>query len=246
MIREIEELSLNAWPALDSLFCDGWILRFAGGYTRRANSVNPIYPSSRDAKEKIRYCEELYTAQGLDTVFKLTSESQPTALDAILEDAGYLAEARTSVQTLSLDDLTSIEAENINFSTAVSTAWIADYCRLSERHERDIPRISQLLEKIVPQKCFLTAQHNSSNAALGLGVVERGYVGLFDIVTAKDLRNRGLGKLVVQSLLNWGKHHGAQIAYLQVMTNNRPAIHLYQKLGFREAYQYWYRVKAAR
>jgi len=45
MIQRIEELSMNALPALSTVFLNGWILRFSNGYTRRANSVNPIYPS---------------------------------------------------------------------------------------------------------------------------------------------------------------------------------------------------------
>ena len=39
------------------------------------------------------------------------------------------------------------------------------------------------------------------------------------------------------------KSFGAQGAYLQVMLNNPPALALYQRLGFAEAYRYWYRVK---
>lgn len=39
-----EELSMNAHPAIKTHVYDGWLLRFANGYTNRANSVNMIYP----------------------------------------------------------------------------------------------------------------------------------------------------------------------------------------------------------
>ena len=77
LIRSIEELSLNAWPALNTAFYDGWVLRFAEGYTRRANSINPLYPSTLDPIEKIRVCEEIYAARGQDIVFKLTPACEP-------------------------------------------------------------------------------------------------------------------------------------------------------------------------
>ena len=81
MITTIEELSLNAWASLQTVLYDGWVLRFANGYTKRANSVNPIHPSSLDIEEKIRFCENHYQDRNLPVVFKLTPTVYPSDLD---------------------------------------------------------------------------------------------------------------------------------------------------------------------
>jgi hypothetical protein len=62
-IRELEKLSLSAWPADTELRLDGWALRFTRGYTRRANSVHPLHESTRPTAQKIRECEQLYWMQ---------------------------------------------------------------------------------------------------------------------------------------------------------------------------------------
>ena len=65
--RRIEEAALNSWPALKQVWFDGWALRFANGYTKRANSVNCIHDSTLDLESKISsYCRKvLYKKQNL-------------------------------------------------------------------------------------------------------------------------------------------------------------------------------------
>ena len=82
--------------------------------------------------------------------------------------------------------------------------------------------------------------------AWGLAVLERGYVGLFDIVVAPDLRGLGLGRQIVCALMAWGREAGADQAYLQVREENEAARALYRGLGFIDAYRYTHRVSAAR
>jgi len=102
----------------------------------------------------------------------------------------------------------------------------------------------QMTESIIPLKCFGTVIDDQGRInACGLAVSEKGYVSLFDIVTRKECRRRGIGRILTNSLLNWGKQHQATKAFLQVTIENEPAFNLYRSLGFVEAYQYWYRVK---
>jgi hypothetical protein len=73
--RHFEELTLNAWPPLQTLLYDGWLLGFSGGYTRRANSVQPLYPSTLPLAEKIAECEATYAARCIPLTFKITSSA---------------------------------------------------------------------------------------------------------------------------------------------------------------------------
>jgi ribosomal protein S18 acetylase RimI-like enzyme len=76
-----------------------------------------------------------------------------------------------------------------------------------------------------------------------MGVLERGWLGVFDVAVDPRLRGRGYGRRVMLHLLGWGKAQGALNAYLQVARENLPARKLYARLGFHTQYHYWYRQK---
>jgi ribosomal protein S18 acetylase RimI-like enzyme len=245
MIRALEELSLNAWPSLETVYYDGWLLRFANGFTRRANSVNAIYPSTADVAEKIRCCEELYRSRRQAIVFKMTPACQPETLDDELASRGYTREAETSVQLLPLQGIDVPELSQdlqLGDSDQPTERWVACYMRLSEQAGHHMPVLRQMLDRISPRRCFLSLDQGGETIAVGMGVLERGYLGLFDIAVEAALRGRGLGTQCVSQLLRWGQTNGAQHAYLQVMHSNTAAVRLYARLGFSEAYSYWYRV----
>src|ERR1700694_3751410 len=102
LTRHLEELTPTAWPPLANLLYDGWVLSFSEGYTRRANSIHPLYPSTLPLEDKIAICEATYAARGQETVFKLTTGAQDAELDATLEHLGYASAATTSVQIADL------------------------------------------------------------------------------------------------------------------------------------------------
>lgn len=244
MIRMIEELTLNAWPALQNMLYDGWLLRFSGGYTRRSNSINPLYHSTLPVFEKIEFCSGVYRAYGLPVVFKLTSHSQPAGLDEILLQQGYSREAPTSVQLLDLHDWQIEETAALRLSSHADADWLDAFSRMSgtapdrrQVHER-------ILAAIVPQTCFASIYAAGEITACGLGVLQNDFIGLYDIVTEMRFRRRGFGLSLVRGLLDWGVSRGAHQAYLQVMVDNASAQRLYSRVGFQENYQYWYRVKS--
>lgn len=244
MIRKLEELSLNAWPALQTMLYDGWVLRWADGYSKRANSVNPLYSSSEEIESKIAVCEAFYHSRALDVVYKITPCSQPADLDAVLEQKGYATCDHTSLQWLELTNLPEPKLHSVQVENRVSEEWLDPFCRFSNKTERDKQTMKNMLSSIPAKTCFLSLKKAEEVVACGLGVLEGNYMGIFDIVTDTNYRKQGLGEQLMLNLLHWGKSEGATYAYLQVVQTNQPALHLYEKLGFQEQYTYWYRVKS--
>jgi len=243
VITHIEELSMRAWPAFEERRYDGWILRFAEGFTKRANSVYPLYASAIDLTEKIAYCENAYAARGLPTVFKLTPESNPLELDTQLERRGYDRLDETSVRVLSLGDK-RYTARDVGLYPHVRDAWLTAYARCSRIDDADtVSKLARILGGIPGETIFAYIMDGDVTVACGLGVLDGGYLGCFDIVVDAAYRGRGHGRGIMEGLLAEGVRRGAHTAYLQVVAGNRPAESLYDGLGFKEKYRYWYRSK---
>lgn len=239
----IEELSLNAWPSIQTVLYDGWVIRFAEGYSKRANSVNPIYASSISVDEKVSYCESLYSSAGLPVVFKISPYITPGDLDSILSARGYYQDSGTSVQLVDMAECNLGINLTSNIEHQLNEEWLENYCRMNVVADNKQSALRQILLNIRPEHSFVTLMHDGVAVGCGMGVLQSGFVGLFDIVIDPLHRNKGFGQELVRNILCWGRDAGAQKAYLQVMLNNMPALRLYSKMGFREKYQYWYRVK---
>ena len=76
--------------------------------------------------------------------------------------------------------------------------------------------------------------------AVAFGAMNQGYMGIFAVVVDEKLRGRGYGQAIMEQLILEAEEYGIHTAYLQVMFENTVAVNLYEKLGFKEAYQYWY------
>lgn len=242
-IREIEEAALNAWPAHQQKLYDGWLLRFANGYTKRANSVMPVYRSVLDVDEKIDHCEEVYRQMGLPPVFRLTPLAEEN-LDVVLAGRGYQKLDPTRVMIL---DLAAWEASSLPKTPCRELPleqWMGVFSEISGSLVEKQPAHAEILRGILSPYIMTALEISGRWVACGLGVLERDWFGLFDIVTHRAYRQQGLGTQLVAGLLHWAKAQGAQKSYLQVMENNIPALGLYTKLGYADIYGYWYRVPA--
>ncbi|HEX3022294.1 MAG TPA: GNAT family N-acetyltransferase [Lachnospiraceae bacterium] len=242
-IINYEELSINAFPALLTEIYDGWILRYANGYTYRANSVNPIYTSRESLDKKITICEERYFQKGLPCVFKMT-DNLDSPLDGMLEKRGYDIQKSADIMERKLAGETFMD-QQVDIEYVISDEWFEAYVKMNEMKQESIQGAARgCLDRIGNPVICASIKQEGMVVAIGLGVYENGYVGLFDILVHEDYRRRGLGMRVVNAILLKGQRIGAHTAYLQVVATNSIAVNMYERLGFEKVYTYWYRVKS--
>ena len=238
---------MNALPALQQVMLDGWVLRFGNGYTGRANSVYPLYPGTTGLEEKLTTCQQLYERRKIPLLFKMTAAAEPAGLEAFLEERGYAAFNHTSVQTRELTPpATTItrlndDESDVEWWDHPADAWLDTFFLLRETPGQHHATFQSLLSNVILPAHYVVIHREGSAVACGLAVAQGEYVGLFDLTTHVHHRRQGIGTRLVDILLNWGSERGARSAYLQVMLANENAVSLYEKLGFREAYRYWYR-----
>ncbi len=242
LLRRVEEASLNSWPAPRQVLLDGWVLRFAGGYTRRANSVTPLDPGRGAAAlpDRIAACEALYAAQGLPTLVRVRSFDD-AALATALAARGYVPEGLSPVLWMNLGAAAGEPGVELS-EAAPGPGWLDDQARLSGC---DVAARARILAAVAVPHAFAgvrTGGPGSAFAAVAFGAVHGGVLCLHLVATDPAFRRRGLARRAVAALLAWARDRaGAREASLQVAAENAGARALYAGLGFRtELFRYEY------
>jgi ribosomal protein S18 acetylase RimI-like enzyme len=245
LVQALESRLVNAWPAFETQMADGWLLRFAKGYSKRANAATPIVPGASLDDALIDHIVAQYERQNIRPTFRLTSLEAPGA-DERLARRGFVeieptcalvAELEEGAQELAADPSVTIESR-------VNPRWVRAAAAAYGGEKANDKILIELVSRIRQPAAFATLSLDDEPAAWGLAVAERGYVGLYDIVVAPDLRGLGLSRTMVTELMAWGREQGATRAYLQVREENETARALYRSLGFTPVYRYTHRVTA--
>jgi len=239
-IRDLEATADRAWPPAEVMTHDGWELHAAGpGIGRRVNSVAPLADGALPLEVKVGAAEAFYRARHLAPTFKLTAAARPEGLEGFLAARGYRVDAPVLILTRPLDPSA---AASSGLPSSPSDAWLTANAAVPSHYGAAPEAFLALLGRIHQPMAFSAVGDGGETAAIGMAVADGAWVGLFEIGTVPARRRRGLATAVIARLLDWGHGQGARSAYLQVMEANSPARALYARLGFTEAYRYWYRV----
>jgi GNAT superfamily N-acetyltransferase len=247
VVRLVEELAANAWPAYVVQVVGGWRLRFTPGVrARRSNSVLPLDDDGSVAlEERLKVVEAFYGRRDTPVRYQISPAVAPDGLDVLLEERGFAVEAPVHVQTAPIDRVvagTSGAAFEglVRIASQPNEPWLATWTELYRRGDpKTVRRL--VLDRIRPRTGFALLEAGGRAMAVGMGVAERGWVGVFSMGTLPRVRRQGAGRAVLNALARWGESEGATRAYLQVEEDNEPAQRLYDGGGFRTTYDYHYR-----
>ena len=118
---------------------------------------------------------------------------------------------------------------------------------LQERHLDEAARLETLCfsrpwsrqalaEELENPTAFFLAAEDDTGELLGYAgmhvVCGEGYID--NVAVFPQARRRGVGRLLVQSLVQWLREHEGVFLTLEVRPSNEPAISLYGSLGFEE------------
>jgi GNAT superfamily N-acetyltransferase len=245
----IEELAANATAVPTTQLLGGWILRAAPDLPfRRCNSVLPLAGGPDGHGDRIAVAEEFYRDRGLCTRFQISPAAHPSGLDDDLDQRGYEIEEPTLVllaDTERVYERTEREAtHDVSVRDGIEEPWVADYALAHGDDERARERLrsyGHLMRRLGPSVATAVLPVEGVPAAIGLGVLERGWVGVFAMGTRPEARRRGAATAVLHALTCWARRQGADRLYLQVESANDAARQLYVRAGFETAYRYHYR-----
>lgn len=245
----LEVISANAWPASVLQTVDGWQLRYHRGVTSRANAVWPLSVAEDSGLlERIALAEAFYRRWNVPSKFKIPCIPATKPLDTLLDERGYAIESNTLVQTASIDMVQSYLksaswSDKLHLTETFDPNWFATYRQAEQISDHEASMRQQILQSIGPRTAYVSVQMAAQTIGVGVGVVERGWLGIFSLSVQPSFRRQGAAKAIMSRLIEWGHQQGATQAYLQVMAQNQAAQALYKGLGFDTLYSYHYRVK---
>lgn len=238
-LLRLEERFLNAMAVPEQMLYDNWLLRYAPHDVKRSRSINILAASRLPLDEKLDYCELFHRTWGQAPLYRLTS-LHDTDIDDALSTRSYRRFDESIVMTVRLETQPA-PPPDLRFEPMDAHRFVQVAGTLrSGSPESRAAHLRRLRYSPLPQ-FRLSAWQDDSLLGIGLSMREDEWTGLFDLRVDAGRRRQGYGRALCRYLMEQARLWGSEHAWLAVEAENEPAVRLYQSLGFREAYRYWYR-----
>ncbi len=243
--EDAERRAVASWPPLDREPLGEWLLRAAGGFSSRANSVLAVGDPGVPFAEALAVVRGYYSDRSLPAWAQVVTMS--TAHEAFTAAGWVPARPGEADTVFSLGSVAAAlrrtrraapsDVPDVDMTATAGADWLADDGRAGS-HPEEATGVLQ-----GPEQVGFAAVHDGPRV-VAKGRIARGrdddWAGITDVWVAPEHRRRGLAVLVLARLLEWAAERGVTTAYLQVRGDNEPALALYDRLGFTAHHAYRY------
>jgi len=233
----MERAHVLAWPALHSAIMNGWLWRYSGGGSQRANSVSALDFIGNDLHAAVNAVEARYRAVGAPARFHTFDDTEPPELADTLRQRKYTQGDTTVTMFRRLTSADAAEAAEAE--PEPSPDWLAVYMGAISESRRQVNR--QILRSVPTPHAFFRCHRNGETISTALCVVGFGCAVIECVATRPDARKQGGARAVLKNLLSWAATQQAETIGLQVVASNTAAVRLYESLGFEAGAtnQFW-------
>lgn len=252
-IRELEDLAALGWRAADEARLGDWLLRAAGGFTGRANSVLATGHPGMPVDAAIGAAREWYRSRGLPAMIAVPhplGRPRSVALDRLLAGRGWAVRAATTVMIATARAVMrpdGIDPVHVVLTTEPDDAWLALYeASAGVAATAALSPYARRLLTSARWQAFGSVRADGLTIAIGRLALAGSWAGLNAIKVDPRYRRRGLATALTTALVGEAGTRSAHNVYLQVEDDNAPARTLYRRLGFADHHGYHYRVEPVR
>jgi ribosomal protein S18 acetylase RimI-like enzyme len=249
-IFELERIAAAHWRGTEEEWLGDWLLRAADGFTGRANSALALGEPGGSLDAGLDAAAAWYRSRGLPPMIaiplSLDSSGPGHELDAALAARNWSIRpgaAFVMVADLPLADLPDVRGlYEVRVSSEPDEGWLARY---HYRGQDSLPPAAMRVLTSCEDQAFVSLRAGGEVLAIARLSVAAGWAGITAVEVHPDHRRRGLGTAVTAATCQVAGQRAVSAVFLQVAEDNAAARALYERIGFRYAHRYQYRVAPA-
>ena len=236
MIRteELEAASYATWTADESDEVAGWQVTATAGLSRRTNSARDHGAAIVD-DESMACLVDWFAARDLPLVIRETPLMADATGTAVRQQWGLRELDETLVMT---GPLVSGQHDGVDIVPTDDRAFQSDLYRLNARPDGDAATLARIYNRVARTSAGAWVPDKGVAAVAVAGPL----AAVFSLAVADQHRRQGIATRLMAAAGAWAMERSAEEMFIQVSGTNRPAIELYESLGFAEAYRYRYLV----
>ncbi|MEU0789757.1 GNAT family N-acetyltransferase [Amycolatopsis sp. NPDC005961] len=226
----------RAWPPLVEKLLGTWRLRWADGFTGRANSALALGDPGLPIPDALRAVCDFAHDRGIQPMVQVVRDSPNER--AIVAEGWFQATRHHRGHEVVVLTAPLTGASPVG-GVVVHDEPTPEWWALTLGPGEDIPAARSVLTG--GKVGYGVATLDGAAAGVVRGALVDGWLHVGRLEVDPAFRRRGLAKALMGALHAWGAEHGADRAVLQVAEGNSGALALYAGLGYapHHRYRYW-------